>query len=525
MKPEVVVTDLTPTSRQLQVEIPASEVRAEYAKACDSIARSVVLPGFRPGRVPPGAIKMKFSRELRSEVLSNLVSHSLSHAVADHKLDVVGTPRIDEAAIELRDGNPLRFTAEVDVVPPFELKPYFGIKLTKRVATISDEQVNEVIDGMRNEAAEFAPIEDRPSAIGDFVTVDIVGKYIKSDPATPPAEPGESAETDKTADQTAQEEKEEKEEEDLATEDLRIELGGDGVQAEFTDNLTGVSVGDVRQFRVPYPEDFTSPGLAGRTLDFTATVRGVHRREIPEFNDDFATGHDHESAAEMRNHIRLELERAALERADSRLREDLCQSLINDNPVELPAGYIDELHRRQAARFYEDVLRNYQRMPFSPEDIGLQIVRLKMIIERHEHISAIFRQIAAAEEISVTDDEIKDELSLRARRAGISIEEMYDRVSKSGSISDLTQPLLNDKVTSRLINNAEIATEQISVEEENRIEEAERTAVLEEVKAHRKAQQAARQSAQETTEEAAPESTTTGDEAQPASGEPPVATE
>ena len=125
---------------------------------------------------------------------------------------------------------------------------------------------------LREGAAQLIPVEDRPSQLGDFVSINIVGKYVD----TP-------------------------EQEDLKTEDLTIELGGQGVQEEFTTNLTGVKEGDVKEFTVKYPEDFTSEGLAGKTLNFTATVSAVKIKELPELNDDFALEMAEEYSEEIQN--------------------------------------------------------------------------------------------------------------------------------------------------------------------------------------------------------------------------------
>src|SRR5262249_24989353 len=139
--------------------------------------RYAKVPGFRPGRVPRGVIKQRFAKEVKDEVIGKLLPHALEHAITDHKLHVVGNPHIDD--ISVNEGEPMRFKATVEVLPEFELKEYKGLKLAKRVARVTDEDVENALERFRESAAEFVPVEDRPSQDGDFVSVNLVGKYVE----------------------------------------------------------------------------------------------------------------------------------------------------------------------------------------------------------------------------------------------------------------------------------------------------------------------------------------------------------
>ncbi|MDQ3013458.1 MAG: trigger factor, partial [Acidobacteriota bacterium] len=244
MKLDVVVTDVSQVKKDLAVEVAAEEVKAEYEKAYDAYVRHAKVPGFRPGRVPRGVIKQRFSKEVKDEVIGQLLPHALEHAITDKKLRFVGEPHIED--ISVNEGGPLKFKASIEVLPEIELKEYKGLKATKQVERVTGEDVERVIEKWRENAAELVPVEDRPSQDGDFVSVNLVGKYV--DPQGP------------------------HEQENLIADNVEIEINGPGTQPEFSDNLRGVKADDVREFRVVYPEDFGSKGLAGKSLDFTATV-------------------------------------------------------------------------------------------------------------------------------------------------------------------------------------------------------------------------------------------------------------
>ena len=269
MNLQVVVADIADCQKELTIEIPASDVQSEYNKAYDAYARYAKIPGFRPGKVPRAVVKQRYAKEIKGEVINNLLPHAIGHAIEDHKLKVIGSPNVNPDEIEIKEGEPLSFKSQVTVLPDFELKNYQGVTVTKRVARVTNEIVERTMEELRAQAAQLVPVEDRASQIGDFVSINLVGKYID-----PP------------------------EEEDLKTEDLVIELGADGVQAEFNDNLTGVKEGEVKEFTVKYPEDFPSKGLVGKTLDFTATINSVKIKELPALDDEFARSRDARTGSE-----------------------------------------------------------------------------------------------------------------------------------------------------------------------------------------------------------------------------------
>ena len=130
MKLEVVVTDVSQCKKDLAVEIAAEEVKAQFDKAYDAYARHVKVPGFRPGRVPRGVIKQRFSKEVKEEVVGQLLPHALQHVVVDHKLRIVGDPHINDFSVS--EGEPLKFSASIEVLPEFDLKEYKRLDVYKR---------------------------------------------------------------------------------------------------------------------------------------------------------------------------------------------------------------------------------------------------------------------------------------------------------------------------------------------------------------------------------------------------------
>ena len=463
LKLEVAVKDVSPTRRELTVEVPVEEVTSAYDKVLDEYTRYARIPGFRQGRAPRSVVKQRFSKELKEEVISKLLPHALSHAVADNKLQPIGEPdlQFDQAAFRLSE--PLRFGVNLEVAPEFELLPYRGIKLNRRNIAVTEEDVDKFIEEYRQNGAEFVTVDDRPAEMGDFVSVNLVGKYVSS--AINPAAPA-STSTDQPADNAADLSPESPDEklEDLKAEDLQVELGGEGVQPEFTSNLIGVKADDVREFRVAYPEDFTSKGLAGRVLDFTLTVVAVRRKELPTINDEnVAQFGPFETVEQMRRDLLDSLRSRYGARTEEWLRQDLLDAVISSYDFEIPEKFFQAQYNHRA----QDFIRRLFSSRLSPEqlaavDVRKELKRLSRKITEEIRTGLVLQRIGQAEGITTTDEEVAAEIASRAAAAGVSEDEMYDRLTKNNAVSSIETSLFYDKTVSHLLELAEVTATEIT---------------------------------------------------------------
>lgn len=433
MKVEVAVAEAAHCKRDLTIEVPAEEVKAEFDKTYQSFARFAKVPGFRPGHVPLAVVKQRFAKDVKDGVLEHILPHALQHAIVDHKLRVIGEPDISDVSIT--EGEPLRFKATVEVLPEFELKEYNGLKLTKNVIQITEETVERVIAEMRDSAAQLVPVEDRPSEVGDTVSVNLVGKYVE--PAG---------------------------EEDLSADDVSVELGSEGVQAEFNENLTGVRTGDVREFRVAYPAEFSSPGLAGKTVDFTATVVAVRRKELPELDDEFAKEVDGaETLDALRKNVRERLESNSAARAESELRSTAVQEVMKDYDFEVPQSIVE----RQAADLLRQLAYDMLRGGVPPQNLremnwegqrGAAKVRAVTDIRT----ALVLERIADAEKINVETEEIDQEIETLAARSGEAVEAVKARLTKDDAVSSIENRLRHQKTLDAIIKSADVTVKEIT---------------------------------------------------------------
>jgi len=460
LKLQVAVADISQCRKGLTVEVSVEEVNAAFEKTYGAYARHLKIPGFRPGRVPRELIKQRFAKEAEEEVVQSLVPEALQAAVAEHMLRVVGEPQID--ALSISQGEPLKFRATFEVMPEFELKEYKGLKLTKRVATVTDEDVEHTLDHLRQSAAEFVPVEDRPSRDGDFVSVNLVGKYVE-----PP------------------------EEEDLKSDDVQIEVGANNVQPEFNENLRDVKAGDVREFRVKYPEDFSAEGLAGKTLDFTATVVAIREKEAPELDDEFARDFgDYENLQQLRDRIRENLTASAESRADSGLREEVVKRILEDYDFEVPSALVEPQAADRAREFAYLLMRNgVPPQTIKEIDWEGRMNEFRPLAARDVRSALVFDKIGEAEKVDVSRWEVEAEIERMASMSGEPADQLKARLTKDDSLSSIEHRLRHQRALEAVLKHAEVTVEEFNEDRnEHHTQSPEQTESEDEVQSESKSQ-------------------------------------
>ena len=455
----ITVTDQENCKKQLRVEIPGDAVRAETDKVATELARQVNVPGFRRGHVPKSVVKTRFKKELRDEVLSHLLPHSLSDAIREKELKVIGEPSIEN--LDFGDDESIDVTFVVEVIPDFELSNYKELPITKRVYKIRDEDVDKTIERLRQGQAELVPVEDRGAQAGDIITANITGHFEKTEQATEPesveqenqetVQAGSSEETSKPAD------------EEVKQQDVEIEIGGQGVLKEFTDALTGARTGDTRTLAVEYPADYKPEQYAGRRLNYAAEVTAVRVKELPEADDEFAqsVGEDFKTIDELRSDIRSKLEHEAVHKTDTELRAAVMEQLVDRNRFEVP-GFVVE---KQIDSRLQMLFRQLAGQGLDPRQLNLNWDDLREAqrerAEREVRGTLILDRISEAEKIEVGEDDINEELEEYAASMNQSLDALRARLTKEGALDSIKEQVKNRKALDLVIASADIRTEEV----------------------------------------------------------------
>ncbi len=307
--PRITVEDLGPSRKRLQVEIDAPVVQAEIDRAFALVGRQAKLPGFRPGKAPRRVLERMFGEQVRRDVLGRLVEGSFHHAIHEHQLAVVGSPEID--ADVLTPGEALRYSATVDVRPEIALTDVGGLDVVRPTAVVADDEVERVLESLRESVAQLRPIADRDLVeAGDVVTVNLASRLEGTEP--------------------------------VRREGVLLEAGGGSFPLALERQLLGQHRGARLALEVPYPADYPNQSLANHTVHFEIEIVDLRAKELPPLDDDFARDHGRsDTLEELRARVRADLERQAHERAEGAVREAILDQLLARHPFEVPASLVD----------------------------------------------------------------------------------------------------------------------------------------------------------------------------------------
>ncbi|HEY2971341.1 MAG TPA: trigger factor [Pyrinomonadaceae bacterium] len=438
MKTEFV--DVSPTRKEIKIEIDSATVRQTYDRISDRYAKQASVPGFRPGHAPRAVVRTRFKNEIRGQALQELVPEAVNEAISKHELNALGEPdvQLDNAeALEKFGEQPLLVNVKVEVLPKVELQDYKGIKAVRKTRPVTDAGVDEMVEALRENSGAMQPVEDRGAALGDTVTINVEGKFLGD-------------KIDGT------------EEENIKKDEVEVTLGAKGVQQEFTDNLTGVKPDDEKTFVVDYPEDFFSKGLAGRKVEYTARVTAVRVKELPEVDDEWARslGEEFDSVATLRTKIRENMENQARQEADHRLRADLMQKVVAGHPFEVPQSLIDH----QTGYRLESVVRDMISRGVDPrnENVNWEGAREELKVQAEEDVrsSLLLERIAEEEKIEVSNEEIEAEIQAIARSSKQPLEQVRSVLTKEGGESSIANRLRSRKALDLLVENARVTDEE-----------------------------------------------------------------
>jgi trigger factor len=448
MKTEL--TDVSQTRKEIKIEIEPALIRSTYDRISDEYSKAAKVPGFRPGHAPRSVVRTRYKNEIRTEVLRELLPDAVNNAIGEHSLAAIGEPNVEldnaEALENLGDA-PITVKVGVEVLPEIKLDKYKGLEAERRLRPVRDEDINKAIESLRDASASLQAVEDRPAELGDTVTVNVRGQFVDN-----PEQLGNAEQVDNPKQVVNPDE------EEIKVDDVEVVLGGPGVQQEFTDNLRGVRADDRKSFIVDYPKDFSSPALAGKKVEYETEVTAVRRKELPEVDDEWAKslGPELDSIDTLKTKIREDLEMRAKVDADRRLREELVHKLVEAHQFEVPQSFVEQ----ETNQRLQSVVREMIGRGFDPrnEDMNWEGAREEIKVQAEEDVRAtmLLEQIAQAENISVSDEEVEAEIDAIATASRQSKEQVRAALTKNGGERSIAHRLRNRKALDLLVENANI---------------------------------------------------------------------
>jgi trigger factor len=418
----VEIVEVSSCKKNITAEVPATEVDQEIDQIAREYARTVKVPGFRPGKVPLNIIRQRFGSDLRKEATQKIIERCWRDTITEHKLAPLTEPNIKE--IENKPGEPLKFTLTFEVLPPLEVTDYKGVSVTLPSSEVTEESLNQAIETIRERNAQFVPVEGE-AGDGMYVTLTIEGQFEGSEKPT-------------------------------REDDITLIIGHAQTNEEFSKNLRGAKPNDVRMFDVNYPEDYHRKQFAGKTVHYNVLVKDVKEKQLAELNDDFAKDVGSESFEALRNKVRDDLVTQARQNAEKKAREELLDSIVQRQTLEVPDCLVHEEVEAQAHRIANNLA--YQGIDVRQASIDWNKVfeedrpRAEQSVRRTLFLDAIARQ----EGIEVTDAEVDSELAKISEGTTKSAAALRAQLEKEERIHSFEQHLRQNKALDFIYRNANI---------------------------------------------------------------------
>jgi trigger factor len=309
--------ELSPVQRKVHIELPANEVAGEFSRAYQDLGKRVRIKGFRAGKAPRSVLQGIYGDEIREQVRSQLVEHSLGEVIKDRGLQLVSRPEIEAA--ELQENGDFSFSAVFEVKPEIDVKNYLDIKVKKPRIAVTDDQIDEALKRLQQSHARLEPVTDRMVAErGDFIAVDFAG-FVDGKPFS-----GGKGDN------------------------YIIEIGAGQALPQFDDALQGAKQGEEKHIKVPYPEDYPNRGLAGKTAEFSVVVREIKQKVLPTIDDEFAKDHGECSSLE-------ELKRVSMVERQTRYLLERNASAVPNSPEPETAPTAEETRKALETRAVRQV--------------------------------------------------------------------------------------------------------------------------------------------------------------------------
>ena len=422
------VETLSPTRAKLTVEVPFEELKPSLDAAYKAIAQQINVPGFRRGKVPPTVIDRQVGRgAVLDQAVNDLLPKAYVEALQENSLEPIAQPEIEVTRLD--DNDVLEFTAEVDVKPEITLPDYEGLEAKVDDITITDEDVEEQVQALRERFASLLDV-DRPAADGDFVVLDLK--------ATQNGEPVEGAEVT----------------------GMSYQVGRGGMLDGLDEALTGMSAGEEKVFS----SQLVGGDLLGENVDVAVSVSKVQQQELPEFDDEFAQmASEFDTSEELHADVRERLGRGKRLEQAAAARDAVLEALLDKVEVPLPETMVtDELNARRAS-VEQQLAYGGLTMEKYLEDEGQTQEEFEADLERRvrDAITAQFLldAIAKKEELGVDQNELSQHLVRRAQQSGEDPQEFANHMFEHNHIPELVQEILRGKALARMVESAVVKDE------------------------------------------------------------------
>ncbi|HCO43854.1 trigger factor [Immundisolibacter sp.] len=411
--------------RRLTLTLPTAEIEQQVTTRLTQLARQTRVNGFRPGKAPLSVIRRQHGARVRDEVVGELLQGKFIEGLGEHQLRPAGNPSIN--AENTDDGEALTFSASFEVFPEIELADLSGVTVTVPTASVSDDDVEKMLDRMRRQRAEWPTVE-RAAATDDRVVIDFAGSI-----------DGEAFEGG-------------------SAQEVPIVLGSGTLIGDFEEQLLGASAGDARTVSVTFPDDYPRENLAGKSAQFEVTVREVQEMQLPALDAELAKafGIEDGDLDTLRTRLRERLEQELSGALRRRRKAAVMQMLAEQHQFDLPHSLVhQEAHNlaHQAQQRNPAVDPHGDMAPFEAE------------AERRVKLGLLLAEITQRENIKADPQQVRAEIERMA--AGFDDKDMvvnwyYSQPERLQEIENMT---LEEQLVDWALSKVQVTEETLTFDD------------------------------------------------------------
>jgi trigger factor len=419
---KVAVEELESCKRRLAVEAPADVVQKEWERAYGRVQKRASLPGFRRGHVPRSLVKLHFADDVRREVVEHLIPDVYRQALTEARIDPVNEPDLQD--LKLEENTPLSFTAVVEVKPSIALGEYRGVEVTHSTTAVTDADVAETLERMREQHAQFHSVE-RAAAAGDLVVVDYTLAPEGHEPTTATG--------------------------------YHFLVGSGTVLPEIDAAVVGLRAGDERDIAIRFADDHRMESLRGKAGTAHLKVGEVKEKSLPALDDEFAKGlGEFETLAAVRTEVTRQLEAGREAESRHSLEDKVVDALLARHEFAVP----DAMVMRQVAHQVEHTRERLRRQGVNPDGVQWDypkiVGELRPGAEKAVRRALLLEAIADCETIAPTEAELDTEIEKFARASQRPAPAVRRMMEKNGDLDALRHGLRERKTLDLLIEHARI---------------------------------------------------------------------
>ena len=386
MEIQSILKDVSTVQKKLSVEVKAEVAAKEFARVLGDFKRKASLPGFRRGRAPVNLVKNRFSKDIREEVIRFLVPESYKQAIEDKGMEPIRTPHVSE--LDFSEGQPLKYVAEFQVEPSFELPEYRGLKVIVDRPKDLEELLEQRLKTLQEKGTSLESVEDRSVDMDDLAVINLHGRFV-----SPEGLPLVGLDP-------------------IEEENVLLEVGGENVHKSFSKALLGMNLREEKVFQVAYEEDYPDKNMAGQRVEFTIQLNDLKQKKVPELDDDFAKDFGKwESFQELQEELRVEIAREAEREADASRRNGVVERLVNLTPFEVPTVLVDEVLDGKL----RDFAMRVASQGVDPAKAGIDWASVREdfqdVAEKEVRAHFVLEELVTKEAIDVDEGEVEAEVN------------------------------------------------------------------------------------------------------------------